>query len=76
MGDAVDYGHWKSCIRQESLIFGGGSLGFNIGSDISAAIVTAMLGAAIVLPLYRLDRMYPPLTADLQEQEKNRPHSD
>ena len=31
-----------------------------------------MLGAAIVLPLYRLDKMYPPLTADLQEQEKPR----
>lgn len=26
--------------------------------------------------LYRLDRMYPPLTADLQEQEKHRPLSD
>ena len=34
------------------------------------------LGAAIVLPLYHLDKMYPPLTADLQEQEKHRPHSD
>ena len=39
-------------------------------------IIIAMLGAAVVLPLYRLDRMYPPLTADLQEQEKHRPLSD
>ena len=46
MGDVVEYGHWKFGIRQESLIFGGGSLGFKIGSGISAAIVTALLGAA------------------------------
>ena len=46
MGDVVEYGHWKFGVRQESLIFGGGSLGFKIGSGISAAIVTALLGAA------------------------------
>ena len=27
MGDVVEYGHWKFGVRQESLIFGGGSLG-------------------------------------------------
>ena len=44
MGDVVEYGQWKFHIRQESLIFGGGSLGFKIGSGISAAIVTSLLG--------------------------------
>ena len=107
MGDVVEYGHWKFGIRQESLIFGGGSLGFKIGSGISAAVVTAMLGAAgfvssvsggnaqpesakhmivaiyqfgilaiwvvaaIVLLLYRLDKQYPSIVAELQEREKH-----
>lgn len=44
MGDVVEYGQWKFHVRQESLIFGGGSLGFKIGSGISAAIVTSLLG--------------------------------
>lgn len=44
MGDVIEYGQWKSHIRQESLVFGGGSLGFKIGSGVSAAIVTSMLG--------------------------------
>ncbi len=44
MGDAVEYGEWKFGIRQESLVFGGGSLGFKIGSGISAALVTGILG--------------------------------
>ena len=54
----------------------GAGAGGGGGSGIFAAIIIAMLGAAIVLPLYRLDKMYPPLTADLQEQEKHRPLSD
>lgn len=44
MGDVVEYGQWKFHVRQESLIFGGGSLGFKIGSGISAAIITSLLG--------------------------------
>lgn len=43
MGDVIEYGYWKFNIRQESMIFGGGSLGFKIGSGISAAIVTSLL---------------------------------
>lgn len=46
MGDVVEYGQWKFHIRQESLIFGGGSLGFKIGSGVSAAITTSLLGIA------------------------------
>lgn len=44
MGDVIEYGEWKFHIRQESLIFGGGSLGFKIGSGVSAAIITSLLG--------------------------------
>ena len=43
MGDVVEYGQWKSHLRQESLIFGGGSLGFKIGTGITSAVMTAML---------------------------------
>ncbi len=44
MGDVIEYGEWKFGVRQESLIFGGGSLGFKIGSGISAALITSLLG--------------------------------
>lgn len=46
MGDVVEYGQWKSHLRQESLIFGGGSLGFKIGTGITSAVMTAMLESA------------------------------
>ena len=46
MGDVVEYGQWKSHLRQESLIFGGGSLGFKIGTGITSAVMTAMLEGA------------------------------
>lgn len=46
MGDVVDFGLWKTGIRQESLIFGGGSLGFKIGTGITSAVITRMLSAA------------------------------
>ena len=43
MGDVVEYGQWKSHIRQESLIFACGSLGFKIGTGVTSAVMTAML---------------------------------
>lgn len=43
MGDVVEYGQWKSHIRQESLIFGGGSLGFKLGVGFTSAIISALL---------------------------------
>lgn len=46
MGDVIEFGQWKSHIRQESLIFGGGSLGFKIGTGVTSAIITKMLDAA------------------------------
>lgn len=46
MGDVIEFGQWKSHIRQESLIFGGGSLGFKIGTGITSAVMTAMLEGA------------------------------
>lgn len=46
MGDVVEYGQWKSHLRQESLVFGGGSLGFKIGTGITSAVMTKMLDGA------------------------------
>ncbi|WP_297871156.1 MFS transporter [uncultured Oscillibacter sp.] len=46
MGDVVEYGQWKTHIRQEALIFGGGSLGFKIGTGITSAIITKLMDAS------------------------------
>lgn len=46
MGDVVEFGQWRSHLRQESLIFGGGSLGFKIGTGITSAVMTNLLDKA------------------------------
>ena len=46
MGDVIEYGQWKTHIRQEALIFGGGSLGFKIGTGITSAIITKLMDAS------------------------------
>ncbi len=46
MGDTVDFGQWKSHRRTDSLVFGGGSLGFKLGTGVTSAVMTSMLAAA------------------------------
>ncbi len=46
LGDAVEFGQWKSHIRQTSLIFAGGALGFKLGTGITSALLSNMLSAA------------------------------
>lgn len=46
MGDVIEYGHWKFHIRQESLVFGGGSLGFKIGTGLTSALIGSLLTTA------------------------------
>jgi len=46
LGDAVEYGQWKTHIRQEGLIFSGGSVGTKVGSGLTSAIITGMLSYA------------------------------
>ncbi len=64
MGDVVEFGQWKTHIRQEALIFGGGSLGFKIGTGITSAVLTRLLdgagyisstGEAVVQPQTAID---------------------
>ncbi|WP_243577889.1 MFS transporter [Clostridium minihomine] len=59
MGDVVEFGQWKYHIRQESLVFAGGTVGFKFGTGVASAIMAALLtqagyissaGAAVVQP--------------------------
>ncbi|WP_288571346.1 MFS transporter [uncultured Mitsuokella sp.] len=45
-GDVVDYSQWKFHIRQEGLIFSGGSVGNKIGGGIVSALLTGLLSYA------------------------------
>lgn len=46
IGDVVEFGQWKTHLRQESLIFAGGSVGTKIGSGLASASMTGLLSLA------------------------------
>ncbi|NCB91438.1 MAG: MFS transporter [Clostridia bacterium] len=46
IGDVVEFGQWKTHIRQESLIFAGGSIGTKVGAGIASAAMTVLLSVA------------------------------
>lgn len=46
LGDVVEYSQWKFHIRQEGLIFSGGSVGTKVGSGLTSAILTGLLSYA------------------------------
>ena len=39
----VEYGQWKTHVRQESLIFAGGSIGTKVGAGFASAAMTGLL---------------------------------
>lgn len=43
IGDVVEFGQWKTHLRQESFIFSGGSVGAKIGMGASQAVITGIL---------------------------------
>ena len=43
VGDVVEFGQWKNHIRQESLIFAGGSIGTKVGAGVASAVMTGLL---------------------------------
>ena len=45
-GDVVDYTEWKFGIRQEGLVFSGGSVGNKIGGGIVSALMTGLMSYA------------------------------
>lgn len=46
IGDVVEFGQWKTHIRQESLIFAGGSIGTKVGAGVASAAMTGLLSLA------------------------------
>lgn len=46
IADAVEYGQWKTHIRQEGMIFSASSVGSKLGSGLSSAAVGAILAVA------------------------------
>lgn len=46
VGDVVEFGQWKTHIRQESLIFAGGSIGTKVGAGFASAAMTGLLSMA------------------------------
>lgn len=45
IADAVEYGQWKTHIRQEGMIFSAASVGSKVGAGLSSAAVGAVLAA-------------------------------
>ncbi len=43
LGDVVEYGQWKTHLRQESLIFAGSSVGMKVGAGVASAVITGLL---------------------------------
>lgn len=46
VGDAVEFGQWKTHVRQESLVFAGGSIGTKVGAGVASALMTSLLSYA------------------------------
>lgn len=46
LGDVVEFGQWKSHLRQESYIFAAGSVGSKVAPGLVTAVATAMLTAS------------------------------
>lgn len=64
IGDVVEYGQWKTHIRQESFIFSGGSVGAKVGMGVAQAAITGIMtmcgyisstGADVVQPQMAID---------------------
>lgn len=46
IGDVVEFGQWKTHVRQENFIFAGGSIGTKVGAGVASAAMTGLLSAA------------------------------
>lgn len=64
IGDVVEYGQWKTHMRQESYIFSGGSVGAKVGMGAASAIITGTMslcgyisstGANVIQPQSAID---------------------
>ena len=64
IGDVVEYGQWKTHMRQESYIFSDGSVGAKVGMGAASAIITGIMslcgyisstGANVIQPQSAID---------------------
>ncbi|KHF39365.1 MFS transporter [Halalkalibacter okhensis] len=39
LGDTIEYGEWKTGIRNEGMVYSGGSMGIKVGSGLGAAMI-------------------------------------
>lgn len=46
LADSVEYGHWKTNVRQEAMIFSASGMGFKFGAGMSNVVIGAILSAA------------------------------
>ncbi len=46
MGDVIEYGQWRFHVRQESMIFAGGSVGYKVGTGLTSALISVLLTTA------------------------------
>ena len=61
-GDCIEYSQWKFHVRQEGLIFSGGSVGTKIGSGVTSAALTGLLSYAGYVYLFFSDEELSKLT--------------
>ncbi len=64
IGDVVEYGQWKTHIRQESFIFSGGSVGAKVGMGAAQAAITGIMTACGYISSTSADVVQPQMAID------------
>lgn len=65
LGDVVEYGQWKFHVRQEGLIFSGGSVGYKVGTGITGAIITGLMQLSGYVSSSTADAVQPQSAIDM-----------
>ena len=65
LGDVVEYGQWKFHVRQEGLIFSGGSVGYKGGTGITGAFITVLMSWSGYISSSTADAVQPQSAIDM-----------
>ena len=65
LGDVVEYGQWKFHVRQEGLIFSGGSVGYKVGTGATGALITALMSWSGYIASSTADAVQPQSAIDM-----------
>ena len=65
LGDVVEYGQWKFHVRQEGLIFSGGSVGYKVGTGATGALITALMSWSGYVSSSTADAIQPQSAIDM-----------